>query len=147
VDTETARNIAHNSHAGQRSRFHEPLFEHVERVAAQVPTTARPVAYLHDVLEKTSTSLSELRAQGLTDLELSAVELLTHRAPEAYDVYILRIAFARGEAGALARIVKLADLNDNLGHPWELHAPPYSWARRHIAISLGEDATRRGGGR
>src|SRR5207302_5664926 len=118
-----------------------PLIEHVERVVAQVPAMARPIAYLHDVLEKTSTSVSELRAQGLTDVELSAVELLTHRASEAYDVYILRIAFARGEPGALARIVKLADLDDNLEHPWELHAPPYNWARRHIATSLGEDAT------
>jgi (p)ppGpp synthase/HD superfamily hydrolase len=135
VDIETARSIAQYSHAGQRSRSHERIIEHVERVAAQVPATARPIAYLHDVLEKTSTSVSELRAQGLTDLELSAVELLTHRASEAYDVYILRIAFARGAAGALARIVKLADLNDNLAHPWELHAPPYNWARRRIATS------------
>src|SRR5947209_3172220 len=106
--------------------------EHVERVAAQVPAAVRPIAYLHDVLEKSSTSVSELRVQGLTDVELSAVELLTHRVSETYEVYILGIALALGRAGVLARLVKLADLDDNLEHPWELHAPPYGWARRHI---------------
>jgi hypothetical protein len=65
LDIETARSIAHYSHAGRRSRFHELIIEHVERVAAQVPASVRPIAYLHDLLERSSTSVSELQAQGL----------------------------------------------------------------------------------
>ena len=91
----------------------------------------------------TSCTVSELQDQGLTDVELSSVELLTHRGSDAYEVYILGIAFADGQAGVVARIVKLADLDDNLAHAWELHAPPYDWARRHIAARLARDAVER----
>ena len=49
-----------------------------------------------------------------------------------------RIAHAPGPAGHLARTVKLADIDDHLGRePAARHpaAPPYAWARRHIAIA------------
>jgi hypothetical protein len=36
--------------------------------------------------------------------------------------------------GRIARVVKLADLDDHLGHPDPPDgAPPYGWARRHVA--------------
>ena len=133
MDADIARSIAHYSHAGQRDRFGEPVIEHVERVAAAVPAHARSVAYLHDVLERTPTPLGELRAQGLTDLELRALELLTHDPTESFEVYVLRIAHAGDIHGGLARLVKLADLDDHLAReriPDD--APPYRWARRHI---------------
>jgi hypothetical protein len=141
VDSAIARSIAHYSHAGQLTRSREPVMEHVERVAARVPTDARTIAYLHDVLERTSTSMSELRAKGMTDLECSAIELLTRSDGEPYEAFILRIAFDRGVAGELARIVKLADLDDHLGHKWEPHDPPYAWARRHIANACAASLT------
>src|SRR5436309_13235318 len=66
MDSEIARNVAHYSHVGQRTRFDEQFAEHVERVAARVGPEARSLAYLHDVLERTATPLSELWDAGRT---------------------------------------------------------------------------------
>jgi hypothetical protein len=135
VDPKTARSIAQYSHVDQRDRFDEPLIEHVERVASAVPPDARSVAFLHDVLEHTGTPVEELRVNGLTPVEHDALELLTREPSESFELYTLRIAHAEGEAGEIARSVKLADLEDHLGHSWlPLEAPPYSWARRHIEV-------------
>src|SRR4051794_27136277 len=114
MDATVARNIAHYSHRDTRDRFDELVVEHVERVAAIVPEKARAIAFLHDVLEQTATGRDELVANGLTDVELVALELLTRAPDESYEAYCLRIAWAPGQAGTLARAVKLADLDDHL---------------------------------
>jgi hypothetical protein len=136
MDAHVARSIAHHSHLSDRDRFDEPVIEHVERVAAAVPEHARSIAFLHDVLERTPTALGDLRAKGLTPLEQEALDILTRRPGERYELYVLRVAWAQGEAGALARLVKLADLDDHIGHldPPE-DTPPYGWARRHIVVA------------
>jgi hypothetical protein len=77
---------------------------------------------------------------GLTPLELAALELLTRQAGESYELYILRIAYARGAAGRLARVVKLADLDDHIARPWVAGDPPYAWGRRHIAVGCARAA-------
>jgi hypothetical protein len=134
MDALAAQIIAQGSHAGRRNRFDEPIVEHIERVAASVPPTARAVAFLHDVLEHSATTVPELRAAGLTALEEAALDVLTRTADESYEAHVLRVAHASGPAGALARAVKLADLDDHLGHRDLPHAaPPYAWARMHIA--------------
>jgi hypothetical protein len=134
MDPALARNIAHYSHRYQRDRFGELVVEHLARVAAAVPPDAQATAWLHDVLELSETDPAALCAEGLTRVELAALELLTRVPSELYELYALRIAHATGEEGRLARCVKLADLDDHLGHR-ELPrgAPPYGWARRHIA--------------
>ena len=134
MDPAIARGIAQCAHAGQRTRQGRLVADHVERVARAVPEHARAVALLHEVLEQSSTSTDALRQQGLTAVELDALRLLTRDASEAYEVHVLRIAHASGEAGALARTVKLADLDDHLGEPLApaVGVPPYAWARRHI---------------
>ena len=44
-----------------------------------------------------------------------------------------RTAEAPGAAGRLARIVKIADLDDHLAHATiPSDAPPYAWARKHL---------------
>lgn len=129
-----ARNIAQYSHAGQSNRFGESLIEHVERVAAAVPAEARAVAFLHDVLEHSKTGVADLLAAGLEPTELEALQLMTRAPDESYEAHTLRIAHAPGRAGELARIVKLADLADHLDHvAMPSSAPPYDWARRHVA--------------
>jgi hypothetical protein len=129
-----ARTIARQSHLGARDRFDEPVIEHVERVAAAVGSEARPVAFLHDVVEQTQTELGWLSDRGLTPVERAAIELLTRGSDESYELHVLRIAFAPGPAGRLARAVKMADLDDHLHHAdLPAGAPPYRWARRHIA--------------
>jgi hypothetical protein len=136
MDPRVARNIAHYSHRHERDRFGEPTIEHVERVAAGVSDEARAVAFLHDVVEQTGTCSAELIAQGLTPLELGALKLLTRSDAESYELYVLRVAWAPGPEGELARCVTLADLDDHLSQaPIQVGAPPYGWARRHIRVA------------
>ncbi|HEX6745638.1 MAG TPA: hypothetical protein VF087_15530 [Solirubrobacteraceae bacterium] len=134
MDAATARNVAHYSHHQQRDRRGEPIVEHVARVVAAVPPQARAVAWLHDVLEHSPTTTAELRRHGMTGVELDALDLLTRQPGESYELFILRISYAPGAAGRLARLIKLADLDDHLARAWEPGDPPYAWARRHIAV-------------
>ena len=75
------------------------------RVALAVPPGARVVAALHDVVEDTKLTFSNLETNGLRDPELAALKLLT-RGDEPYEEYIERVATAGGAAGELARQVK-----------------------------------------
>jgi hypothetical protein len=130
----SARAIARAAHQGQQSNAGSPLFDHVRRVAAAVPRHARVTAWLHDVLERTDVTISQLRVWGVSPVELSALVLLTRPQGDDYRVYVQRIADAPGPAGALARVVKRADLDDHLANPpsgWH-PAPPYAWARLAI---------------
>jgi hypothetical protein len=133
VEPAIAHRIARESHVGQRSRFGEPVIDHVERVASAVPSDARAVALLHDLFELCPTGRQGLRGAGLTRTELGALELLTHDQAEPYEVYVRRIAEAPGPAGRLARIVKLADLEDHLAHgSIPSDAPAYAWALEQL---------------
>ena len=141
MDPAIARNIAEHSHVRQVDRFDEPMIEHVDRVATAVPAYARSVAYLHDVVEHTTTTYEDLIAEGLTPLEFGALELLTRSPGESFELYVLRIAHSSGPAGEVARTVKLADLDDHLMQDAiPPDAPPYDWARRHIVVALDRTA-------
>ncbi len=133
MDPAVASAIAKRAHVGQTDRFGGRLIDHVGRVAQSLPPDACSVAWLHDVLERTSMNVEALRSVGLTSLEEEALDVLTRRDGEAYEVYSLRVAFAPGDAGRLARAVKLADLDDHIASATSaVDAPPYAWARRHI---------------
>jgi hypothetical protein len=136
MDPAVAHRLARRAHVGQRGRFGEPVIEHVSRVAAAVPADARVTAWLHDLLELCPTKRAELRRHSLANVELAALELLTNAPGEPYDTYIRRIVDAPGPAGCLARIVKIADLDDHLAQPFiPSDAPPYAWARRLLLRS------------
>jgi hypothetical protein len=144
MDPTIAHALARRGHLGQRNRFGEPVIEHVRRVAAAVPPEASATAWLHDLLELCPNTRGELQGHGLTSVELAALELLTHTPAEPYEDYIGRIAGASGPAGYLARIVKLADLDDHLAHLFiPSDAPPYAWARRLLLASLGRGGVQR----
>jgi hypothetical protein len=135
VDLTGARELALRAHAGQTERSGGRLADHVARVAASVPPEAMAVAWLHEMLERTDATPESLRKAGLSGDEVAAVQLLTRDGQEPYDAHTLGLAFAAGPAGHLARIVKLADLDDHLAHVAPgVDAPPYAWARRHIAM-------------
>jgi hypothetical protein len=125
--------IASEAHRDQVDKSGRPYIEHVRAVADSVPEHARGVAYMHDALE--DTHMTEGHLQALTDErgkpllrpeEIAAVRLLSRdhsdTAPGAYDRYIEQIASARDEAGELARTVKVADLQHNLGRMGNLPA-------------------------
>jgi hypothetical protein len=60
VNLQRAQFLAIRAHRGQLLPTGEPLIAHVRRVAATTPEFARPVAWLHEVLEWTSTSEEDL---------------------------------------------------------------------------------------
>jgi hypothetical protein len=129
-----ARKIAYARHRERRNAGGELIVEHLERVAASVPGEAQTVAYLHDILEHTDASVADLEADGVTPVELQAVQLLTRNPDESFEAHTLRIAHANGPEGRLARTVKLADIDDHLSREGSIASHrPYRWARCHVA--------------
>jgi hypothetical protein len=119
-DAEQAQLFAQQLHRGQLEPIGTPLTAHVRRVAVASPEFARPVAWLHEVLEWTSVTEQKLLAVGVSDDELRALRLLNRSdargSRDGYLTHIEMIARAHGPAGRFARSVKLADLQDRLRH-------------------------------
>jgi hypothetical protein len=114
---------------------HEPGTGHGAHTTAAAPAGARAVAGLHDVREGSPTVRAELCAHRSTASERAVLDLLKRRADESYELYVLRIAYAQGPEGQVARVIKLADLDDRIARPWSPGDPPHAWARRHIAVA------------
>ena len=110
-----ARALAVRAHGEQCDRDGHFHIDHVARVAAGVTSTdsLQRVAWLHDVIEDSDTTLDDLRGR-LPEAELDALTLLTHRDAIPYADYVEAIIAAPGEAGELARAVKESDMLDNL---------------------------------
>lgn len=115
----SALEFAREAHAGQIYRGHggredQPYIFHPIRVMSRVTKRARNVALLHDCLEDAG-----MLPDWLMETERAAINLLTRTSkgePGEYAAYIARLASATGEAGEIAREVKIADLRDNLAH-------------------------------
>ena len=145
---QTAIEIAVRAHAGQfqKSPADEPYITHPLGVMARVEgLETKIVAVLHDVLEDTQVSASELRAAGFSERVLHALELLTRRKEDSYGEFILRCA-----ADPLAVKVKLADLEHNFNLPraliraesveWDIRRfGHYAAAHRFLSGSMSRD--------
>jgi|HubBroStandDraft_6_1064221.scaffolds.fasta_scaffold67695_2 (p)ppGpp synthase/HD superfamily hydrolase len=135
VENDT-QSLSRRAHAGQTRKNGEPYFEHPHRMALSLSdSTARAVAYLHDVLEdcKDEAILKELNA--FPEFITTAVKLLTRTTGETYFNFIHRI-LASGNQTAIA--VKIADLKDNLRDLEEGHKKD----KYRFALALLEDAIR-----
>ena len=106
----TAKSLAARAHAGQTRRGGTPYLEHPAAVAAQVPPALQPIAWLHDVCEDSELTPQDLRAAGLPEYVVLAVEAVTKQPDEAYEVYLERVL-----ANPPAAAVKCADIAHNLG--------------------------------
>jgi (p)ppGpp synthase/HD superfamily hydrolase len=107
---EKAMSIATKAHEGQKDKAGAPYLLHVLRVMMQVEKMdAKIVALLHDVVEDSETSIENLAKEGFPNKILKAVELLTKTEHKLYEDYIQEI-----KKNDLARVVKLADLKDNM---------------------------------
>lgn len=121
---ERAIEIAASAHAGQTDKAGQPYILHPLRVMLAVSggEAERIVAVLHDVLEDCpewgAVSLAEA---GFSETVVEAVESVTRRAGEEYMDYVLR-----AEANPIGRMVKIADLQDNLGPARILASAPGS---------------------
>jgi len=102
--------IAVQAHQGQVDKAGAPYILHPLRVMLKLNSEIEMITgVLHDVVEDTSWTLENLRQEGFPDGILEAIDCLTRREGEDYNDFIERVA-----DNSLARMVKLADLEDNL---------------------------------
>lgn len=107
---EKAIKIAVNAHHEQTDKSGKPYIFHPLRVMNNVNTEEEKiVAILHDVLEDTDISINDLKAEGIPDVLIGQLIILTHSPDTEYNAYIEQISKHR-----IATIVKLADLKDNM---------------------------------
>jgi (p)ppGpp synthase/HD superfamily hydrolase len=111
--------FARRAHAGQVDQQGRDYFEHhllpVSALLRPFGDDAATAGLLHDVLEDTRATSDDLRALGLPDAVVAAVESVTRRADEPYEALIERAA-----GHPLGRLVKLADNWHNLSSNAEL---------------------------
>jgi (p)ppGpp synthase/HD superfamily hydrolase len=107
---EDAITIATAAHDGQVDKSGRPYIGHPLRVMASVTGEhAQMAAVLHDVIEDTSVTASDLLARGCPAVVVDAVVALSHLPGEPQEDYLRRVA-----ADPLAVTVKRADIADNL---------------------------------
>lgn len=123
--------IATNAHRGQTGKDGRPYIEHCERVAMRVEPDLRPIAYLHDVVERSENwSLDRLRLDGFPETMIDAVDALTRR-PGEEDESLLQ----RGAANPQAAVVRRADLEDNLQATLSAGGDVEQWRRKLAVLS------------
>jgi (p)ppGpp synthase/HD superfamily hydrolase len=99
LNLERAIEIAANAHAGQVDKANQPYILHPERLAA----------VLHDVVEDTPITFDDLENERFPKDVIDAVRALTKLDGES------RIeAASRAVQDPIARVVKLADVADNM---------------------------------
>lgn len=107
---EQAIAFAAKQHEDQVDKANAPYILHPLRVMLNVPSMDHKIiAVLHDVLEDTETSIADLQALGFQAHIIDAIVALTKQDGES------RIEAAqRTVQNPLARVVKLADITDNM---------------------------------
>jgi (p)ppGpp synthase/HD superfamily hydrolase len=107
---EDAIALAAEAHRGQRDKSGQPYILHPIRVMLRCQTDAqRMAAVLHDVVEDTGRTLDDLRELGYPEEILAALDCLTKRDGEPYEAFVERAA-----SDPIARVVKVADIEDNM---------------------------------
>jgi (p)ppGpp synthase/HD superfamily hydrolase len=109
-----SKNLATEAHEGQFRKFGDdkgkPYIVHPRRIAARfTDPILTSIAWLHDVVEDTQTSLRELQALGLPIEVLYGVKGMTKVDGENYFDFIMR-----AKENPYARPVKIADIEDNM---------------------------------
>ena len=108
TDVETARLLATQAHSGQTDKAGLPYITHPMRVAGRLDTPeAQVVGWLHDTVEDTAVTLSEIEARFGPETA-AAVSAISRRDGEKWSGYLDRVA-----ANPVARQVKISDLIDN----------------------------------
>lgn len=140
---ERAIAIAAQAHAGKTDKAGAPYILHPLRVMLGVQDApARIAAVLHDVVEDSTWTLDQLRAEGFAPDVVAAVDALTKRKGESYEDFVRRAG-----QDPIAHRVKLADIADNMdpsriAHPTEEdHARMTKYrGARAILESMGSTA-------
>ncbi|MCM3143020.1 MULTISPECIES: HD domain-containing protein [Brevibacillus] len=101
--------IATNAHTGQLDKGGNPYILHPLRIMMKMPSKeSMIVAVLHDVLEDTEVTKEDLFQAGFSNEIVEAVLAVTRDEDETYMEFV-----KRAKRNPIARLVKLADLEDN----------------------------------
>lgn len=107
--TKKALRLCFEAHKEQVDKSGLPYVFHPFHLAEQMTEELTTVtALLHDVIEDTHYTLSDLREMGFPEEVLAALTLLTHDDDTPYLDYVARL-----KSNPIARAVKLADLRHN----------------------------------
>lgn len=102
--------IATKAHSGQVDKGGHPYILHPLTLMLQMPTEElKIIAVLHDVIEDTYVTLDDLRAEGMPERVLEALDAITRRAGEKKKEYLRRVAM-----DPFAIRVKMEDLEHNM---------------------------------
>jgi (p)ppGpp synthase/HD superfamily hydrolase len=133
--------LASNAHRGQKRRDGITAYiAHPVRVVDKLErkgagTAVLAAAYLHDVLELTSTKAQDLVRAGLSSEIVEAVVALTKKGVESYPEYLVRV-----KANDIARQVKIMDMLDNLGDdPSSYQVSKYARGLTYLLGDSGRD--------
>ncbi len=110
-ELEKAQMIATWAHRNQTDMADRPYIEHCERVARAVRGNyvAECVAWLHDVVEDTEVTLTDLARMGFSQAVLDGVDAMTQRPGEDLETY-----WGRVRENGHAKLVKVrGDIPDN----------------------------------
>lgn len=104
-----AMNLCFQAHRNQTDKSGLPYVFHPFHLAEQMTDEITTVvALLHDVVEDSPYTLSDLEAMGFPAEALDAIALMTHNDNIPYLQYVAKI-----KRNPIARAVKLADLRHN----------------------------------
>ena len=144
-DQRVAKDIAYEAHAKQKRRDKKPYITHVEAVVNGVTDPeAKVVAWLHDTLEDTKVTPASLRAAGISQRVIDAVQAMTHAPKTKEEIKALRkdpVAWEKDyldyiekqvKPNDLARQVKISDLKHNMAD----NDTPEQLARDRKALAL-----------
>lgn len=107
--TKKALRLCYHAHKEQLDKSGMPYVFHPFHLAEQmVDEVTTIVALLHDVVEDTPCTLTDLAQMGFPEEALEAISLMTHDDAVPYMDYVAKI-----RENPIARAVKLADLRHN----------------------------------
>ena len=107
---EIAKLIAEVAHKDQKRWNGDEYITHPIRVAESMHTyQLKTIAILHDVLEDSELTSTDLLVKGFEPAIVEALIALTRKENEDYFDFVLRC-----KKNKLATIIKIADLSDNL---------------------------------
>lgn len=113
-----AATVAARVHAKQLRKDGTPYIAHPVRVAIRCETKEQKiVALLHDTVEDTDLTFDDLRALSFTEEIIAAVDSVTKRPYESYMEFV-----QRSKENEIGRVVKIADIDDNLEDQTALEA-------------------------
>lgn len=130
---EDALTLATKAHFGQFRKYNVlPFITHPEAVAAKFDTqTFKIVAVLHDIIEDTEITISDLIYLNYSNEIIQAIKAITKERNEPYLEYILKV-----QTNPIGTAVKIQDILHNLSTLPALRQTKDKINKYHLAIHI-----------